>query len=216
MSKTHSVPESHSFASPSPTLLTLSSAKTALRTHAPPTLEGRSYAAVAVLLCEHPTEESVRSPHLLLIQRALHPSDPWSGHLAFPGGRRDAIDASLLETAIRETREEIGVHLDPQRQLLGRLDAMTTRGALMPGLVIEPYVFEVPHRDVFALDTTEVASAFWVPVGPLMRGEHDTSVEFHRDGSIHQLPGYQLGQHVLWGMTYEMFQRLARLSQWLP
>jgi 8-oxo-dGTP pyrophosphatase MutT (NUDIX family) len=216
MSKTHSLPETYLPVASDPNLLTLSSAKTALRLHAPQPLEGQSYAAVAVLLCEHPTEESVRSPHLLLIQRALHPSDPWSGHLAFPGGRKDIGDADLLHTAVRETWEEIGVHLDPQRQLLGRLDPLTARGARLPGLVIEPFVFEVPHRDAFALDTSEVAQAFWVPISPLTRGERNTSVNIQRDGARYDLPGYQVGEHVLWGMTYEMFQRLARLSQWLP
>jgi 8-oxo-dGTP pyrophosphatase MutT (NUDIX family) len=216
MSKTHSVPEPRQPTSAPPNLLTLSSAKTALRAHAPEPIEGQSYAAVAVLLCEHPTEESVRSPHVLLIQRAIHPADPWSGHLAFPGGRKDLTDTDLLHTAVRETWEEIGVHLDPQRQLLGKLDPLTARGARLPGLVIEPFVFEVPHRDVFAIDTTEVAQAFWVPIGPLTRGERNTSVDIQRDGSRYKLPGYQVGQQVLWGMTYEMFQRLARLSQWLP
>ncbi len=199
-----------------PNLATLNSAKTALRTHAPKPLQGEAYAAVAVLLCEHHTEDGVRSPHLLLIQRAFHPLDPWSGHLAFPGGRQDPTDTDLLQTAVRETWEEIGIQLDPQRQLLGRLDPLTARGARLPGLVIEPFVFEVPHRDSFALDATEVAQAFWVPIAPLMRGERDTTVDFHRDGARFELPGYQVGEHVLWGMTYEMFQRLARLSQWLP
>lgn len=195
---------------------TLSSTKAALRNHLPNALDGQSYAAVAVLLCEHPSEDGVRAPHLLLIQRAIHPADPWSGHLAFPGGRKDHGDADLLATAVRETREEIGLQLDPQRQLLGRLDPMTARGARLPGLVIEPYVFEVPHREVFALDQSEVAQVFWVPVGPLVRGERDTGVEIHREGARYRLPGYQVGEQVLWGMTYEMFQRLARLSQWLP
>lgn len=195
--------------------LTLRSAKSALHAHTPRALQGERYAAVAVLLCEFDHAESGVGPHVLLIQRALHPADPWSGHLAFPGGRHDESDADLLATAVRETREEIGVELDPERHLLGRLDPISARGAAQPGLVVEPFVFLIPHRPEFVLDPSEVAKAFWVPVAPLTRGERDTTVEIQRNGVRYKLPGYRVDDHVLWGMTYEMFQGLARLSQWL-
>jgi 8-oxo-dGTP pyrophosphatase MutT (NUDIX family) len=196
-------------------LFSLSSAKAALKAHRPRELTGQSHAAVAVLLCEHETQGGLVAPHVLLIQRALHPNDPWSGHLAFPGGRRDPTDESGLRTAVRETHEEIGVELDPRQQLLGQLDPIAAHRARSPGLVIEPYVFEVPHRATFSVDPAEVARAFWVPVPPLLRGEHDTTIEIQREGVRYQFPGYHVEQQVLWGMTYEMFQALARLSQWL-
>lgn len=193
----------------------LSSTKAGLRAHRPRELTGQSHAAVAVLLCEHPTQAGPVAPHVLLIQRAIHPKDPWSGHLAFPGGRRDPSDESGLRTAVRETQEEIGVELDAQRDLLGQLDPISAHRARSPGLVIEPYVFEVPHQTSFAVDPTEVARAFWVPVPPLLSGEHNTTIEIQREGVRYQFPGYHVEQRVLWGMTYEMFQALARLSQWL-
>lgn len=195
--------------------LTLSSAKAALSAHQPRELAGQSYAAVAVILSEHPTPEGLIAPHVLLIQRAVHPSDPWSGHLAFPGGRRDPEDESTLHTALRETREEIGVDLDATRDLLGRLDPISARGARLPGLIVEPYVFEVPYQAQFDVDASEVARVFWVPIAPLTRGERNTTVEVQRDGVRYRLPGYHVEEQVLWGMTYEMFQALARLSQWL-
>src|SRR5262245_28580055 len=49
---------------------------------------------------------------VLLIKRAKREGDPWSGHMALPGGRRDPKDASLIETAAREAREETGVDLE--------------------------------------------------------------------------------------------------------
>lgn len=192
----------------------LNSTREALRASAPNPIEGDRFAAVAVVLCEHPYEEDEDAPHVLLIQRAEHPSDPWSGHLAFPGGRQDATDPNLLATAVRETAEEIGLWLDAESELVGALPPFRARGT-QAGLVVAPYVFEVKHRSAFVLDATEIAAAFWVPVNTLTAGAHHTRVEVHHQGSKYYLPGYQIGTKVLWGMTYEMFQTLAKVSQWL-
>ena len=63
---------------------------------------GRSRAAVALVLYELAPEP----PALLFIERARHERDPWSGHMAFPGGRVDPGDAHPRATAERETYEE--------------------------------------------------------------------------------------------------------------
>ena len=193
----------------------LQSVRDALRTLAQTAADGERRAAVAVVLCEHPFEDDEFAPHLLLIQRAEHPQDPWSGHLAFPGGRHDVSDPTLLATAVRETGEEIGLLLDTESELVGALPPVRARGA-QSGLVVAPYVFEVKHRTDFTLDATEVASAFWVPISSLTGGTNHTRVEVHHQGSKYYLPGYQIGPKVLWGMTYEMFQTLAKVSQWSP
>ncbi len=131
-----------------------------------------------------------------------------------PGGRHDVSDATLLATAVRETGEEIGLLLDTETQLVGALPPLHAKGP-QKGLVVAPYVFEVKHHNEFAIDTSEVASAFWVPVGSLTGGNSQTRVEIVHQGSKYYLPGYQIGPKVLWGMTYEMFQTLAKVSQWL-
>ena len=73
-------------------------------------------AAVALILRALPDDLE-----LLLIKRARDPRDPWSGHMALPGGRRDAADPDLASTAVRETLEETGVELtrDPPTTPLG-------------------------------------------------------------------------------------------------
>ena len=83
-------------------------------------------AAVATIL-----REGLEGPEVLLIRRAENPRDPWSGHMAFPGGREAPEDRDLLATAVRETHEEVGLDLQRSAHLLGRLDALpaVARGA---------------------------------------------------------------------------------------
>ncbi|MEM2035144.1 MAG: NUDIX domain-containing protein, partial [Candidatus Caldarchaeum sp.] len=68
------------------------------------TIHGRSYAAVAIIL-----RNLDRSPEVILVKRASRLDDPWSGQIAFPGGRRKPSDQSLVQTALRELKEETGV-----------------------------------------------------------------------------------------------------------
>ena len=63
-------------------------------------------AAVAIIKSLAPNES------VLVLRRASHPQDPWSGHFSFPGGRSEKKDNNLLSTCIRETREETGIPLD--------------------------------------------------------------------------------------------------------
>ena len=72
----------------------------------------RREAAVSLLL-----SENFQGTELLLIERAHQDGDPWSGQMAFPGGRRELQDETVLDTAIRETAEEIGVHLDVENRI---------------------------------------------------------------------------------------------------
>src|SRR5688500_11808432 len=74
-------------------------------------------AAVALVLRDGP-----QGLELLFIRRAEHPLDPWSGQIAFPGGRAEPGDADLRTTAIRETAEELGFDLAADAEYLGHLD----------------------------------------------------------------------------------------------
>src|SRR3989442_10873051 len=76
----------------------------------------------------------------LFIRRAQRADDPWSGQVALPGGRRDAGDADLFATAVRETREETGIDLAGAERL-GRLDDLYPRTPTLPPVVVRPFVF---------------------------------------------------------------------------
>ena len=84
---------------------------------------GDSHAAVALILDNAASRDD---PEIVFIERAQVLGDPWSGHIAFPGGRCEPGDQLPLDTAVRETEEEIGVDLSAG-QLLGRLDDLTGR-----------------------------------------------------------------------------------------
>ncbi len=134
--------------------------------------------------------------------------------MAFPGGRRDDSDRDLLHTATRETEEEVGVDLSSDADFFGRLDDVQAISRARPmDLVIVPHVF-VLHRDVaLAPDAGEVAEALWAPIRPMVEGKIDTTRRYDRAGVKLELPGYRVGSHVVWGLTYRMLQLLFDLAR---
>ena len=173
--------------------------------------EGGRQAAVAAVLRE-------RDPQLgaevLLIRRAERVGDPWSGHMAFPGGRRDPSDADLLATALRETREEVGLDLSAHARLLGRLDDVdaVARGQRV-GMVIAPYVFALHGDAPLALGDGEVAEALWAPVRPLYEGVSRTTYPYVHGAVRYELPAHRVGERVVWGLTYHMLEALFHVAR---
>jgi 8-oxo-dGTP pyrophosphatase MutT (NUDIX family) len=163
-------------------------------------------AAVAAIVRHLP---NTASAELFFIRRAEHPQDPWSGHVAFPGGRHDPEDASLLATAIRETREEVGIHLTPD-QLLGRLPDLPAFSRSKKGsLVVTPFVFGIRDEPT-VVPNVEVATTLWVPMTKLVNGDGRTTFKLDYAGETFDLPCIHLdpGQHRLWGMTFRMLETL--------
>jgi 8-oxo-dGTP pyrophosphatase MutT (NUDIX family) len=161
-------------------------------------------AAVAILLRDHVTGADV-----LLIERSRRADDPWSGHVAFPGGRREPTDADDLATAVRETREEIGVDLTRQAHLLGRLDEI---GAIARGraldMVIVPFVFELSEQSPLQ-KSDEVSDVFWTPLGPLLSGEARMTYCVESNGQVAEHPAFRVQDRIVWGLTQRMITCLA-------
>ena len=143
---------------------------------------------------------------LLMIQRAAYPGDPWSGHIALPGGRQEPADASLAQTAIRETLEETAVDLAAVGHLIGTLDEVHPRTPRLPPLIIRPFVFIAPRRITIA-PSAEVAEAFWVPL-PLLAHPSATGEATFTDRGIERTErSFRLGQHVVWGLTERILRQ---------
>jgi len=163
---------------------------------------GMRNAAVAVVLRPH---QATRIPDLLFIRRAERVGDPWSGHMAFPGGHADAGDADLVATAQRETEEEVGLDLGRHGELVGSFEGLEAAPGGRPiGMRVTPFVFELKSQPELAL-SDEVAGVVWAPLDVLVRG--DNHVERHRHGrsGAGLYPGYALDdEHFVWGLTYRL------------
>lgn len=143
---------------------------------------------------------------VLFIRRAERTGDPWSGHMALPGGRRDPDDADLVATAIRETAEEVGVELT-RSTLIGSLDDVVPRTPVLPPIAVRPYVFALPQRPALALNP-EVAAARWVLLDHLLHPETYHSVRIQIRGANRDVPAYQLEDAIVWGMTERVVTNL--------
>lgn len=157
-----------------------------------PIREIEAEAAVAVILKPSPEGFEV-----LLVRRALNPLDPWSGDIAFPGGRRRRGE-SLMETALREAREEIGVDLRRCR-VLGTLDVSFSLRA--PGLRVLPFVYLCEGKLRVKLGE-ELSDYFWVPLKEL-----EASTGYATIAGV-STPAFLLREGVVWGLTYRMLRDL--------
>lgn len=144
---------------------------------------------------------------VLLIERARRRGDPWSGHMAFPGGRMEPGDPSVRAAASREAREEVGIELG-RADVLGRLDDLERRHAGGPkALVISGFVFHHPDPEPLAANE-EVEAAFWVPLLYLTDPDRHVARRFSDAGGL-TLPGIVVGnpeRHVVWGLTYRFLE----------
>jgi 8-oxo-dGTP pyrophosphatase MutT (NUDIX family) len=168
--------------------------------------QGTRRAAVALVF--RPGESG--SPELLFIKRAEYPGDPWSGQIAFPGGREEAGDANLAQTAIRETREETGLDLEKNALILGALNDLRPQTVRLPAIIVRPYVLLIGACPRLA-PSDEVALAFWIPLDALKRQESwkDTAVQargvqMNRRAFMHE-------GHIIWGMTERILAELLAL-----
>jgi 8-oxo-dGTP pyrophosphatase MutT (NUDIX family) len=146
-------------------------------------------------------------PELLMIKRAEAERDPWSGHIACPGGRMEPGDHDLSVTAVRETLEETGVDVARDGRLLGHLDDLYPRTPSLPPIVIRPYVALV-RAEVEIVPSHEVAAAFWVPLSALAeRGAWRTGTVIVR-GVERRVRVFQHGEYTVWGLTERALRQL--------
>jgi 8-oxo-dGTP pyrophosphatase MutT (NUDIX family) len=174
----------------------------ALAAHEPVVLspEGARRAAVAMVLRDRPA-----GPDVLFIERARNEADPWSGHMAFPGGRVEPGDRDARRAAERETLEEVGVELG-SAEVLGRLDDRQGNPITRPRLVISAWVYRVAEAGPLR-PNHEVQEAFWFPLRDLL---DPTRHVLHASAlRAVEFPGILVGKperHVVWGLTYSFLE----------
>ncbi|MDD2581780.1 MAG: CoA pyrophosphatase [Desulfuromonadaceae bacterium] len=158
---------------------------------------GRTRASVAMIL-----HQAADDLEILFIQRATHDLDPWSGHIAFPGGKLEEGELEC-QAALRETHEEVGIDLG-QARYLGRLADVT--GANLP-VRVSCCLFGLDRTSCSPVLNGEVRDLFWVSLSDLRDpGRHlQSSVAF--DERRFEMPAIRLpvdDKPLLWGITYRL------------
>jgi 8-oxo-dGTP pyrophosphatase MutT (NUDIX family) len=170
-----------------------------VRAHSP-VLAGRDgtyfEAAVALIL----RETVAGDLEILFIKRAARADDPWSGQIAFPGGRHEVSDESLEDTAVRETREEVGLELRRDGAIIGALDEVRPRIAVLPPVIVRPYVATIA-AGAHAGTSAEVERFFWAPLDAILdpAASRDTEIVIRQTSTLR--PAIHYDGNVIWGMT---------------
>lgn len=207
--------------------------KTVLKEN-PVSPSGKEDAAVALILCF-----GHEGAKLLFTQRPIRPEDPFSGQVCFPGGKKDPEDTGLLQTAIRETEEEVSLKLQ-KHQVLGALTPQSPIHPSRGSLAVVPFVFALSEPAFVKARTPEVASYAWIPLAwlegnrylvkvapPVLGGVEveaflvptdrlDSTDRLDRadrlDRPINQTEGPFRGVYTIWGLTFRILVEF--LSLW--
>lgn len=160
-------------------------------------IEGKGQAGVALVLD--------RADHVLFIRRADKAGDPWSGHVALPGGHVESGE-TLEQAARREASEEVGLLLTTQN-LLGPLDDHHTP-AHLPSKIVRPFVYSIDTFPSFTLQEEEVASTHVWPLQRLLANEGRGSFTLPYQGQNWTLPRVDFDGVRLWGLTLRIVDDL--------
>lgn len=172
--------------------------------------EGVRKAAVALIFRSGDDTGGSGGPELLFIKRAEYPGDPWSGQVAFPGGREEPGDSSLADTAARETREETGIDLTRDGTFIGTLDDLRPRINRLPDVIVRPYVVLLDRYEPLIL-SSEVALAFWIPLSALTEAESWRETQVLARGIQINARAFHHQGHIVWGMTERILGQLMGL-----
>ncbi len=171
-----------------------------LRAHSEPLDGGSQQAAVLVPVSDDPV-----NPKLVLGCRSENLTHH-GGEVAFPGGRREKSDLSLLETALRESAEETHMQTG-QVEILARLPSMHTRF----GFSVAPFVGQIPVALALQPDGREFVSLFRVPLS-FFRPENLLADEYHVAGRMRRIPRFSYQGHDIWGFTAMVIITLCRIG----
>lgn len=149
-------------------------------------------AAVGIIRCLVP-EEAV-----LLVRRIQSERDPWSGHYAFPGGRREARDETIYDTCVREVFEETGIDL-AANDLLRTLPPTPAGRNVRAPILVQPFIFEVSGRPTVIVEEKEIDSYLWLSARSFSDAGKHLSAEVLPNMVR---PIFPLDDYYVWGFTY--------------
>jgi len=130
------------------------------------------------------------------------------GQICFPGGSRDPGDADLLETALRESREELGIRREDV-EILGTMEPVIT----VTGFQIQPFVARIAPKAECRLDSFEMAEVFEVPLAIFGEFDRYRFAEATFRGEPNRVYFFDFGPRVIWGATAMILRRLAAVAE---
>lgn len=162
----------------------------------PLSVDSKSSAVLVVLYTRY------RQPHVLLIRRAEH-LNRHAGEISFPGGFYEAGDASLLDTALRETREELDLNI-PASQIIGLLPEVQT----LTGITISPFVTILDSLPAFQKNPEEVQDVLEIPLLPLLSTHHrEMGYPIEKN-----MVAYWYLRNRVWGATAKILHQIGKTA----
>lgn len=146
-------------------------------------------------------------PAALFIQRAVREGDPWSGDVAFPGGKQQQSDRNTWQTALRELYEETGIvptHTHPLYRLRDRLTRL--HHAPLP-MTISPWLFETEQRQEVTLNH-ESTESMWLTLADFKRKELQSTLEWKTRIGTFTMPTIEIEGYRIWGITLSIINSM--------
>ena len=153
---------------------------------------GYVYASVAVIIND--------DQEILFIKRPESPNDPYSGHIAFPGGKNKKEDESLLYTAIREVNEEVGIDLNRDARIIGELDQLKPLNPEGPNYIVTPFL-AILETQIVPVINEEVEDYIWIPLPHFLDNSNMRIRIKERAGQTVEDFVYEYENFIIWGMT---------------
>ena len=153
---------------------------------------GRPQASVLIAILNY--GEYIESPELIYTQRSSHLSTH-SGEVSFPGGKAEDGDASLFDTALRESNEEMSLNGEDVT-MLGKLDYLISRHKIE----VNPFIATVDKAQELEANE-EIQEIFTVPLSFLLDPKNIKRESIERQGSVWEVPTWSLKNQKIWGLT---------------
>lgn len=149
--------------------------------------------------------------HVVFIERVSNQKDRHSGQISFPGGRFEASDQTLANTALREAEEEIGI-TQKDVQVLGALSQLYIP---VSNFLVHPYVGFIDYTPSFLPEASEVADILETPFKTFLKEENVAQKAIHLSGNLilKDVPHFNVANKVIWGATAMMMNELVVLAK---